>query len=203
MHQLGLQYQYSSAEHPNFLSSYGSITSTSTWNVSDYHMGSRPIPRELVEDDISAKALIGAIRYITSQTFMSGVAFNVANAVSSPHHVSANPYLRKTIFNAAIGMPVNYSDWTANKEVQDKITYDLLPVLQSIAPNGGVFNNLNEADFQAPDFQTTFYRDHYKKLLAIKQKYDPDEIFYAKTAVGSDRWEQRLNGRLCTTRRII
>ncbi|RYO96188.1 hypothetical protein DL765_011669 [Monosporascus sp. GIB2] len=197
MDQLGLQYQYSSAEHPNFLSSYSHITSTSTLNVSDYNMGSRLIPRELVEDDISIEALVGAIRYITSQTFMSGVAFNVANAVASPRHVSANPYLRKTIFNAAIGTPINYSDWTANKAMQDKITYDLLPVLQSITPNGGVY--LNEADFQAPDFQTTFYGDHYKKLFAIKQKYDPDKIFYAKTAVGSDRWEQRLDGRLCTT----
>ncbi|RYP55520.1 hypothetical protein DL769_010136 [Monosporascus sp. CRB-8-3] len=195
MDQLGLQYQYSSAEHPNFLSSYSSMTST--WNVSDYNMGSRLIPRKLVEDDISTEALVGAIRYITSQTLMSGVAFNVANAVSSPHQISANPYLRKTIFNAAIGTPINYTDWTANKAMQDKITYDLLPALQSITPNGGVY--LNEADFQAPDFQTTFYGDHYEKLLAIKQKYDPDDIFYAKTAVGSDRWEQRLDGRLCTT----
>lgn len=194
MDQLGLKYTYSSAEYPDFLSAYGSMTST--WNVSDYNMGSRLIPRTLVEDDASAEQLTTAVRHITSQALMSGVSFNVAN-FSSPQ-VSANPYLRQSIFNAVIGVPIDYSDWTETKAGQDKITHDLLPSLQSITPNGGVY--LNEADFQAPDFQTTFYggSENYEKLLAVKRKYDPEDIFYAKTAVGSDRWEQRLDGRLCT-----
>ena len=194
MDQLGLQYQYSSTEYPDFLSSYGSMTST--WNVSDYNMGSRLIPRTLVEDEASAEKLTDAIRYVTTQTFMSGVSIDVSKFASA--HVSANPYLRQTIFNAAIGVPINYTDWAANKAVQDKITYDLLSPLEALTPNGGVY--LNEADFQAPDFQNTFYggREQYEKLLAVKRKYDPDDIFYATTAVGSDRWEQRLDGRLCT-----
>ncbi|KAI0129237.1 FAD-binding domain-containing protein [Hypoxylon sp. NC0597] len=195
MDQLGLQYHYSSAEYPDFLSSYNSIPST--WNVSDYNMGGQLISRDLVEDDDSNEALVGAIRHISSQTLMSGVAFNVANAVASPDEVAANPYLRKTIFSAVIGTPINYTDWSENKAAQDKITYDLLPALRSLAPQGGVY--LNEADFQAPDFKSTFYGDHYERLLAIKMKYDPDNIFYAKTAVGSDRWEQRPDGRLCYT----
>ncbi|KAI1407440.1 FAD-binding domain-containing protein [Hypoxylon sp. FL1857] len=195
MDQLGLQYQYSSAEYPDFLSSYNQIPST--WNVSDYHMGGRLIPRDLVEDDDSNEALVGAIRHITSQTLMSGVAFNVANAVASPDEVAANPYFRKTIFSAVIGMPINYTDWGENKAAQDKITYDLLPALQALTPQGGVY--LNEADFQAPDFKSTFYGGNYERLLAIKTKYDPESIFYAKTAVGSDHWEQRPDGRLCST----
>ena len=194
MDELGLQYDYSSAEYPDFLASYRSMTST--WNVSDYNMGSRLIPRSLVEDDASAEELTNAIRQVTTQTLMSGVSINVAN-FSSPR-VSANPYLRQTIFNAAIGVPIDYNDWAANKAVQDKITNELLAPLQAITPNGGVY--LNEADFQAPDFQTTFYggSEQYEKLLAVKRKYDPNDIFYAKTAVGSDRWEQRVDGRLCT-----
>lgn len=194
MDEHGLQYQYASADHPDFLSSYGSMAST--WNVSDFNMGSRLIPRELVEDDASVEALVDAVRYISSQALMSGVSFNAAKAVSSPHQVAANPYLRKTIFNAAVGAPINYTDWVANRAVQDRITHDLLPALQRITPEGGVY--LNEADFQDPNFSETFYGGHYDRLLAIKQKYDPDEIFYATTAVGSGRWEQRPDGRLCT-----
>ncbi|KAI1378129.1 FAD-binding domain-containing protein [Hypoxylon crocopeplum] len=192
--QLGVQYQYSSAEYPDFLSSYNSMPAI--WNVSDHHLGGRLIPRELVQDQDSTDALVNAVRAISSQALMSGVSFNVANAVSSPDDVAANPYFRKTIFSAVVGMPVNYTDWAANKVAQDHITNNLLPELQSLTPNGGVY--LNEADFQAPDFKTTFYGSHYEKLLAIKKKYDPDEIFYTKTGVGSDRWEERTDGRLCS-----
>ncbi|KAI1370300.1 FAD binding domain-containing protein [Hypoxylon crocopeplum] len=194
MDQLQLQYQYSSLGFPGFLPAYRSLGTT--WNVSDYNAGGRLIPRELVEDDAGTEALVGAIRYITSQAFMSGVAFNVSHAVSSPDDVAANPYFRKSIFSAAVGAPINYTNWAANKATQDTMTRNLLPALDSITPNGGVY--LNEADFQAPNFQQTFYGGHYKRLLAIKRKYDPNSIFYARTAVGSESWEQRLDGRLCT-----
>ncbi|KAI1404441.1 FAD-binding domain-containing protein [Hypoxylon fuscum] len=195
MDQLGLQYQYSSAEYPDFLSSYNSMPSS--WNVSDFNIGGRLIPRELVEDQDSTDALVNAVRAISSQTLMSGVSFNVANAVSSVDEIAANPYFRKTLMSAVVGTPVNYTDWAANKVAQDDLTYKLLPELESLTPNGGVY--LNEADFQAPDFKSTFYGDHYERLLAIKNKYDPNGIFYCKTAVGSDRWEERIDGRLCTT----
>jgi hypothetical protein len=35
--------------------------------------------------------------------------------------------------------------------------------------------------------------------LKIKDKYDPDQIFYAITAVGSERWYEDMEkgGRLC------
>ncbi|KAI4858739.1 FAD-binding domain-containing protein [Hypoxylon rubiginosum] len=188
---IGLDYQYSSSEHPSFLTAYNSLTSS--WNVSDYNIGGRLIPRSLVDTD--SDALLEAIRYISSRTLMSGVTFNLNNGVSSADEVGANPYLRKSLFSVTVGTLINYTDWNANRAAQDMITYDLLPKLQAITPNGGVY--LNEADFQAPDFKETFYGDHYQRLLQIKDKYDPDDIFYAQTAVGSDRWKENLDGRLC------
>ncbi|KAI1105750.1 FAD-binding domain-containing protein [Jackrogersella minutella] len=194
MDQLGLQYQYSSNDLPGFLPSYKSMAGT--WNVSDYNMGGRLIPRELVNDQESTDALVNAIRVISSQALISGVAFNVSKGVSSPDEVSAHPYFRKTLFSAVLGTPINYTDFASNKAAQDAVTYTLLPELEALTPDGAVY--LNEADFQAPDFKVTFYGENYGKLLAIKKKYDPDDIFYAKTAVGSDRWEERVDGRLCT-----
>jgi Berberine and berberine like len=67
--------------------------------------------------------------------------------------------------------------------------------LRDIAPDSGVY--LSEGDFNEPDFQTQFYGKNYEKLLQIKDKYDSDGIFYALTAVGSDRWVQKEDGRLC------
>ncbi|KAI8964617.1 FAD-binding domain-containing protein [Daldinia sp. FL1419] len=193
MDQLGLQYQYSSSDFPDFMASYNSIPSM--WNVSDHVLGGRLMPREVVRDQDSTDALVNAVRTISSQALMSGVAFNVANAVSSPSDVAANPYFRKTLFSAVLGAPINYTNWAATRAAQDQVTYKLLPELKALTPNGAGY--LSEADFQESDFKTTFYGGHYDKLLAIKQKFDPDSIFYAKTAVGSDQWEERIDGRLC------
>ncbi len=41
------------------------------------------------------------------------------------------------------------------------------------------------------------YGANYDRLLSIKKKYDPNDMFYATAAVGSDVWTVEANGRLC------
>ncbi|KAF2468315.1 FAD-binding domain-containing protein [Lindgomyces ingoldianus] len=193
-HQLGLETSYSSREHTTFLTAYNSLTES--WNVSNYNVGGRLIPRELVANNTAA--ITRVIRNISERTLMSGVSYNVSHSVASPDDVAVNPYFRKTLFSLTVGTPINYTDWSATTAAQNEITHDFLPQVEKLTPNGGAY--LNEGDFQAPDFRTLFYGAHYDKLLKIKDKYDPQGIFYAKTAVGSDRWEQDANGRLCRTK---
>ncbi len=33
--------------------------------------------------------------------------------------------------------------------------------------------------------------------MAFKAKYDPNDLFYATTAVGSEGWKADIGGRLC------
>jgi hypothetical protein len=40
-----------------------------------------------------------------------------------------------------------------------------------------------------PDWETTFYGPNYAKLSAIKQKYDPHDLFVVTSGVGSERWD--------------
>jgi hypothetical protein len=54
-----------------------------------------------------------------------------------------------------------------------------------------------QADGFDPDWKTDFYGPNYAKLLAIKDKYDPEHMLYGSTAVGGDRWSQQQDGRLC------
>lgn len=77
------------------------------------------------------------------------------------------------------------------------MTDKLLPMLEEITPNGSAY--MNECDFQRPNFQQVLYGVNYDALLKIKDKYDPDQIFYAITAVGSERWysNEEQGGRLC------
>ncbi|KAK8103010.1 FAD binding domain-containing protein [Apiospora sp. TS-2023a] len=188
----GLEYTYSSAQHATFLPSYQFYQRTASWNVSDYTLGGRLITRDIALQNLDA--LVGAIRHISTAAIFSGVSYNVASGVRSPDDVAVQPYVRKTLIGVALGTSLNYTDWSASVAAQDQITNDLVPTLEKLTPTGGAY--LNEANFQQPDFQRTLYRDHYKTLLDIKHNYDPTSIMYAKTAVRSEEWEERSDGRL-------
>ncbi|GAP85609.1 putative FAD FMN-containing isoamyl alcohol oxidase [Rosellinia necatrix] len=195
MQSLNLEYEYSSAEAASFLAAYQSLPAQ--WNVSDYNTGGRLVSRDVVLSQTDA--LVQAIRDIGSRTIITGVCFNVSKSVPSPDAVAVNPYFRGSLFNLFFGLPINYTNDAANRETLDDITTELMPPLAAALPNGGAY--LNEADVQQPDFQSVFYGAHYPKLLNIKKRYDPDSLFYVKTGVGSDVWEEQLNGRLCRTQR--
>lgn len=58
---------------------------------------------------------------------------------------------------------------------------------------------MNEADFRQPNFQETFFGENYDSLLAVKQEWDPESLFYVLAGVGSETWTVANNGRMCRT----
>lgn len=47
-----------------------------------------------------------------------------------------------------------------------------------------------------------FWSDNYERLLAIKATIDPENIFWCRPCIGSDRWAERGDGRLCMVREL-
>jgi len=97
--------------------------------------------------------------------------------------------------------PYNRLDFAANVAARQKVTKVLVPKLADITPGGAAY--LNEADGNEPNFQRVFYGDNYPRLRAIKRKYDPLDLFYGPTAVGSEDWESTTEGRLCRVTRAL
>lgn len=188
LNSLNITFSYSTAQYPSFLEGF---RSQATVNVSNLNIGGRLIPRALI--DTNPAALTAAIRNITeSGGIFSGVSFNVSKHATD---VGVNPYWRAAAFDAVLALPFNYSDWDANYQSANMITNDFLPQLELLTPNGAAY--MNEADFQQPQWETTFYGTHWQALSEVKSRYDPDGIFYALGAVGSGSWAQRADGRLC------
>jgi FAD/FMN-containing dehydrogenase len=77
--------------------------------------------------------------------------------------------------------------------LERKITEEIMPPLQELG--SGAY--LSEADFRNPKWKEEFYGANWDKLNDIKRKWDPEGLFYALTAVGSQRWELDADGRLC------
>lgn len=192
LNQHGIQHQYFSGEFPTFLDSYRAMNLP--FNVSQFQLGSRLIRRSVVENNNGG--LTNAVRtLVEGGTVFSGVSQNVRNSVPSPNAVGANPFWRESIFSAVIGTPYSFTDNSANVRFQEQMTNELIPQLSRLDPSEGAYGN--EGDFREPNFKQVFYGSHYDMLDGIKRKYDPDDRFWGATNVGSDRWTQGPDLKLC------
>ncbi|CAJ2507919.1 Uu.00g091050.m01.CDS01 [Anthostomella pinea] len=187
----GMYFDFFVDNFASYLDVYDAVEPTN--NVTEYNIGGRLIPRSLVETNLTA--LMATLQYIVADgSGVSGISVNVS---SYPLDVanSVNPVWRTSIYSFVIGSALDQYNISANIPIQEKMTNDLVPALEAITPGGGAY--VNEGDFRQPDFQQVFYGDNYNTLLAIKDKYDPKDLLYGLTAVGSERWASQSDGRLC------
>ena len=55
-----------------------------------------------------------------------------------------------------------------------------------VAPGAGAY--LSESDYFQRDWQSAFWGSNYRRLAQVKQKYDPQGLFFVHHGVGSERW---------------
>lgn len=79
---------------------------------------------------------------------------------------------------------------------QALMTDTLIPAFDHLSPNSSTAY-LNEGDYREPRWKEVFYGSSYARLLRVKNKYDPKNLLWARTAVGSEAWTEDTNGRLC------
>ena len=58
--------------------------------------------------------------------------------------------------------------------------------LRNLSPNSGSY--VGESNYFEPDWQQSFLGANYRRLLAVKQSYDPDGLFFVHHGVGSEAW---------------
>ncbi|KAH8691854.1 hypothetical protein BGW36DRAFT_400031 [Talaromyces proteolyticus] len=188
-------YRYFIEDFPSYYESYQVMNPVS--NITEAQLGGRLIPRSLL--DSSPGVIMNAFRNILTlknTALLSGVSVNVSRQADVQRN-SVNPAWRDAAIDLVVGTSWNYTNWDNDLANRELITNKLLPELEKITPGGGAY--LNEADSAQPDWKQVFYGSNYDRLRDIKQKYDPDDTFYAITAVGSEHWTQKADGRLCTS----
>ncbi|KAF4219238.1 hypothetical protein CNMCM6805_006951 [Aspergillus fumigatiaffinis] len=107
-----------------------------------------------------------------------------------------NPAWRDAIVHVITGQSWDdtLSDELATKAIHD-MTFKRGYALRQLAPDTGAY--FNEANPNEPDWQWSFWGPNYPRLQAIKQKYDPDGLFWCLHCVGSEGWIEMKNGTLC------
>jgi hypothetical protein len=155
---------------------------------------SRLIPKAALahHPSVVSKAFQNTVKdgnfYMGCLALNAKLANHTANAVL--------PAWREALTHCIVVGPWNWtiphSDMVARER---ELTEVIMPMLEKATPGSGTY--LNEANFAQPDWQQQFYGKNYGRLSEVKNKYDPSGILYAVTAVGSEKWTQESDGRLC------
>ncbi|KAF2190424.1 FAD-binding domain-containing protein [Zopfia rhizophila CBS 207.26] len=164
--------------------------------------GSRMFPRTNFETEEKRDELFENLRQ-SSENNRVQVHFNIKAVDPANADNAVNPAWRQNILFAqqAIRWPVNGTAAQTLK-LREEFRDGDMKRWRDISPGAGSY--LAEADRMEPNFGQAFWGDKYPRLLELKAKWDPKDVFYAATSVGSERWRVESvdglpneNGKLC------
>ncbi|KAM0815868.1 putative FAD-binding PCMH-type domain-containing protein [Seiridium cardinale] len=162
--------------------------------VESYQFGSRLIPRSVIETN--NEGFNSVVQNLTSQGVIAGVSAgsfaNVQGATNAAHPAWRSAIMQMQLITLWDNSP---DAWDENLAAQKQMTNNFVPQLNAITPGSGTY--VNEADFNQPNWKVDFFGPNYNKLLAIKNKWDPNGAFYSLKGVGSDAWTVASDGRMC------
>jgi hypothetical protein len=165
----------------------------------DSYVGSRLLPASaLTGPDGNLTSNAAYLRQFTSASSFATAYLvaggTVANTSAIPGGGNAvNPAWRTSLVHATTAVTVPWQNLTARAEGILALNASVA-ALREMAPDSGAY--VNEADPYEPDFQHAFWGDNYERLLEIKRKVDPDDVFWCHPCVGNERWEE-VDGVLC------
>jgi FAD/FMN-containing dehydrogenase len=81
------------------------------------------------------------------------------------------------------GVPGHEPDPTLARRGQQAVT-EVMNIIRAVAPEAGSY--VNETDYHQPGWQHAFWGGNYPRLLEIKHKYDPGNLFRVHHGVGSE-----------------
>lgn len=140
---------------------------------------SRLTPRDVMLNNGSA--LVDSYRWINAHGGqVTALGINASLATASFPDNSVHPAWRDALAFTIVTRLWDYeAPWESNIDDLDLLTNVITPKLDEMIPYGATY--LNEADFRDPNWKRTFYGENYEKLEAIKDKYDPEHVFYGHT----------------------
>ncbi|KAH8656592.1 hypothetical protein BGZ60DRAFT_518731 [Tricladium varicosporioides] len=206
---------FSRTSQPHTLSNFLSLSTFYDWwltrNSSDYAgielvVGSRLVGTDALQNiDALETALKGVA---PSNTAGKGLNFyllggeGVRNAVPRGGMNAINPAWRRSLVHADLANKkklVTGATWTpldnaAKIKETSYLTNTTMQYLRDLDPDSGAY--VNEADPNEPNWQQAFWGSNYDKLLEIKRKVDPGDVFWCQPCVGSERWKT-VEDKLC------
>lgn len=156
-------------------------------------IGSRLISRDFLTSSNGPAKLSEALSRLESQpgSVITGHVVAGGQVAKNAGKVDSalNPAWRKTLTHITFGHSwPSSTPFHEQQKIYEKITNVEVPILKALEP-GKMGAYLNEADSHESNFQESFWGENYKRLYAIKQKWDPTGLFISRRGVGSEDWD--------------
>jgi hypothetical protein len=156
------------------------------------------LPASLLQNnrqDRFADALFAATRHwAVALHFNKGLAGTNAADVAAAKDTAMNPAVLNAFALAIIaaGVPAAYP--ALNGQPLDLVTArknaksvaHAGDEVRKVVPDAGSY--VSESNFFDNGWQRSFWGPNYPRLRAVKQKYDPDGLFFVHHGVGSEDW---------------
>jgi FAD/FMN-containing dehydrogenase len=156
------------------------------------------IPASFLQKDQQenlVSALLAATQYWSVSLHVNkGLAGAPPEAIAAARDTAMNPAVLDAfalIISGAEGPPAypgiagHEPDLPTARQHADAIDKAMNEV-RKLLPNAGSY--VAEGNFFDEAWQQSFWGSNYARLLAVKDKYDPDGLFFVHHGVGSERW---------------
>ena len=153
------------------------------------------LPASLLQQDAQkqlADALFNASRHWDVELhFNKGLAGAPPEVIAAARDTATNPQALDAFALAIIangGTPPEPGlSFNRHEALDDAQAVALATAqLRAVAPQAGSY--VSESNYFNGKWQQAFWGEHYQALGAVKQKYDPDGLFFVHHGVGSELW---------------
>jgi FAD/FMN-containing dehydrogenase len=156
------------------------------------------LPAQLLQTDRRAAlvdALVVAARHSTVEIhFQKGLAGGAPEAIAAARDTAMNPAVLDAFALAIVasegppaypGLIGREPDLREARQNAEKVRRGMAE-LRKLVPGAGAY--VAESSYFQPDWQIAYWGGNYVRLRAVKQKYDPDGLFFVHHGVGSEDW---------------
>ena len=170
-----------------------------TFATYDYHIGgagaiqgNRFIPTKNWANESICNQTFAAVRNAVDKATMlvwyhQHAADDFDKGINAVNPAFRNLQSQLVVINAVANQTA--AGW---KAADDQLNSEIMAPLRKVTPGGGAYGN--EAQIGEPDWQQSFFGNNYPRLLEVKKKFDPTELFYVHHGVGSEGWRIEDNG---------
>lgn len=160
----------------------------------EWPSGGRMMPREVLKSPTRRAELVKVMRKIVSTGALT------SSTSMRPLDRTGNPTSLHPAWRNADALVIMTWPWENNapelmQQKVDMFANELSPLLIEVAPESGSYSN--EADIYMKEWRHELYGPNWNRLLQIKEKYDPDGVFWSKHTPGADMWRVDADGRMC------
>ena len=166
------------------------------WFIHGYQSAWMPqrLLRQERQSDLVDALFAASRHWSVALHFNKGLAGAPQSALDATRDTAMNPAVLDAFALAIVaggGAPA-YPDMPGAAVDASKARADAASIgksmaeLSKVAPDAGAY--VSESDYFQPNWQAAYWGTNYPRLAAVKQKYDPQGLFFVHHGVGSEAW---------------